>query len=550
MEFIEYNGDCDFSFCRHREYRLMTFYEAALHVLEAAGTPLHATEITKRALAEGLLSHVGRLPEVTMLARLSAMARRSRERRVLVSALDTFALTDWMIPEDPEALAATGASLANPEEDDPPYRPEERHPEPHPEFVRTVGRQSDRRRGRDEPATARQASPAEAAFGVLQEVPRPLSANEVLDRLGARERGDVDRKALFEALYADNQARIDSNRAPQFIALTVDGEVQLRISSGDAEQRSPAEIQEAFRLATGVVASLAEREPHHVAADEGGNDAELELFAQARFALRESRRGFARWLRRKVASLDAPTFDRVCVRLLHALKFREVKGARRGSDVRTFTARRRDGSLELRYAIQVTRGSHAVDRRQVADFRSHLEELGANIGLIISPQDARGDGRAEAVENGALILLWCGEGLGEKMLEAHLGVKVTNAELYEFDPIFFEVAAKDADELRARRDERMRPRGADGAVTAGQSIGAAALPRQRNSDSLVPAEQRKRRRGRRRRRGGRGPGGDATGHGVLPAPQESGAAATPIAEAQAAVEVRDESSRDPDPTPT
>jgi hypothetical protein len=37
----------------------MTFYEAALRVLEEAGAPLHYLEITKRSLDKGLFSHIG-----------------------------------------------------------------------------------------------------------------------------------------------------------------------------------------------------------------------------------------------------------------------------------------------------------------------------------------------------------------------------------------------------------------------------------------------------------------------------------------------------------
>src|SRR6185369_17152094 len=59
----------------------MTFYEAALRVLEAAGQPLSSVEITERSIAQGLLSHVGKTPEQTMLSRLSAMARRARDRQ-------------------------------------------------------------------------------------------------------------------------------------------------------------------------------------------------------------------------------------------------------------------------------------------------------------------------------------------------------------------------------------------------------------------------------------------------------------------------------------
>src|SRR3954470_10931077 len=107
----------------------MTFYEAALRILESEGRPLHFSEITEKSIAQNLLSHIGKTPEQTMLSRLAAMARRTRERRVIVTAKDTFALAEWAIPEDPAALAVTGLPEVNPEESLVPLRPVERHPE-------------------------------------------------------------------------------------------------------------------------------------------------------------------------------------------------------------------------------------------------------------------------------------------------------------------------------------------------------------------------------------------------------------------------------------
>ena len=119
----------------------MTFYEAALRILESEGRPLHFLEITEKSIAQNLLSHIGKTPEQTMLSRLAAMARRTRDRRVIVTAKDTFALVDWSIPEDAEALAQTGVTEPHPEESLPP-RPSS---------------SSSRRRLRSEPRPARRA---------------------------------------------------------------------------------------------------------------------------------------------------------------------------------------------------------------------------------------------------------------------------------------------------------------------------------------------------------------------------------------------------------
>jgi hypothetical protein len=55
-------------------------------------------------LASGLAAGLaGLLP-----ARLAAQAKRSRERKLVITARDTFALADWMLTEDADALAVTG----------------------------------------------------------------------------------------------------------------------------------------------------------------------------------------------------------------------------------------------------------------------------------------------------------------------------------------------------------------------------------------------------------------------------------------------------------
>jgi hypothetical protein len=48
----------------------MTYLDAALQVLEAAGRPMTAREITDEALRRGLIAPAGRTPEATMSAAL------------------------------------------------------------------------------------------------------------------------------------------------------------------------------------------------------------------------------------------------------------------------------------------------------------------------------------------------------------------------------------------------------------------------------------------------------------------------------------------------
>ncbi len=74
----------------------MTFTEAAAHVLRLVGKPLHYKEITDVAIEKNLLSHVGKSPDVTMGARLAAIAQKDEKDCDLVRIKPgVFALRDW-----------------------------------------------------------------------------------------------------------------------------------------------------------------------------------------------------------------------------------------------------------------------------------------------------------------------------------------------------------------------------------------------------------------------------------------------------------------------
>ncbi|HEY1907758.1 MAG TPA: HTH domain-containing protein [Myxococcaceae bacterium] len=434
----------------------MTFYEAALRVLEAAGQPLTSVEITERSIAQGLLSHVGKTPEQTMLSRLAAMARRARDRRVTVTGPDTFALTDWSLPEDAPALEAMSAPYEHPEEGLPPLRPVERHPEPRGDNVRGVGRQERRRRQEEEERGKKRRYPpvSEVAFELLGEADAPLALSEVL-RL-ARERqltsDELQPEALLTHLAEENQRRIDAGRRPTF-ALDATGALML-----EHDDLPVADVQSAFARALDLPFTDGRIAFRHAApsaapealADDG-------LVHAAKSAVKEARRATARALRSHLASLEQGTLEKACVKMLHALHFREIKVAKRGNHGQLLTARRKDGSLELRWAIRIHRGNGPVDRRAVQDCRKDLHHQSAHTSLLIATGDLRSDARTEAL-NGAPVHVWVGEGLAEKFLESHSGVRVVSLELFELDPAFFEEAARGAEESRRRREERHRER--------------------------------------------------------------------------------------------
>ena len=493
----------------------MTFYEAALRVLEAAGQPLTSIEITERSIAQGLLSHVGKTPEQTMLSRLAAMARRARDRRVTVTGPSTFALTEWGLGEDAAALEAMSQPFEHPEEALPPLRPAERHPEPHGENVRGAGRTERRRRHEEveERGRRRRFPPvAEVVFELLGEASGPIAPSEVL-RL-ARERqlasDELQPEALLTTLAEENQRRIDAGRRPHF---ALDPTGALLIERDDAPV---AEVQAAFArvldlpLEGGRVAFPQAALP----------EVDDTVVHAAKTTVKEARRAMARLLRGQLAALEPRTLEKACVRMLHALGYREVRVAKRTNQGPLFTARRKDGSLELRYAIRVARGTGAIDRRMVQDCRRDAGHQSAQVGMLLATGELRGDARSEALSGGALVLVWSGDGLAEKFLEARTGVRVTQLELFELDRSFFEDVSRDAEEARHRREERRREREAAAPATSDDTAeeaegshaeegeegeaGAAEEASAGSPDAPGDAAAGERRRRRRRRRGRRG----------------------------------------------
>ena len=98
-------------------------------------------------------------------------------RKVIVTAKDTFALTEWSLPEDPVALEQTGLPEEHEEDQLPPLRPVERHPE--------VALFEDDRVG-----------VGFKSIHVRSRIPAPLAGREVplaalIEALGAPDRGEI-----------------------------------------------------------------------------------------------------------------------------------------------------------------------------------------------------------------------------------------------------------------------------------------------------------------------------------------------------------------------
>src|SRR5258707_14650247 len=441
----------------------MTFYEAALRVLEAAGRPMHIQEITEQSIAQNLLSHVGKTPDQTMLSRLAAMARRTRDRRVIVTAKDTFALIDWALPENLEALEQTGVAPVNEEDAMPPLRPAERHPEPRSESVRAGGRGAERKRHRcddEELSVVRQRRfppLAETVFDVLSEAAQPLRVDEVMRRLRSEAlgRGNLNRDKLLRTLAEDNQRRLDAGRRAQFCLLPERDALGLEASEGPGTVVS-SDVQRPFADKLGVTMEggrvvFARAAP--------GPDEIADAVSTVRAAAKDGRRAVARALRRKLSELDFGTFERSVVRCLKALGFHEIRVVKRSREGPLLTTRRRDGSAELRYTVRLLKGQTPVDQRAVQELRRDSGRYGAQLTLLASAADLRGEARSEAQGTAGLpVVLSCGAGLADRFLDAKTAVSTIQVELFEINDRFFSNAQLEAEEAQRRREERTRER--------------------------------------------------------------------------------------------
>ncbi|MHB1844776.1 MAG: HTH domain-containing protein [Deltaproteobacteria bacterium] len=358
----------------------MTFHEAGLAILERAGRPLSAQEITSQAVSDGLLSHVGQIPEQTMLQRLVALAHRTRNRRVAVVAPGQFALTDWGLAEDQQALEQLGAP-ETPDEG-PPRRGKERHPAIL--APRGGGRDRDgkRRRKRLPPL-------AEVAFEILSDAKGALPPEEILER--ARERElvgeELSLESLTRALADENRRRSEAGRRPAF-AFSDAGAVE--IVEGPAEPQVDPRRQPSPRpVAQGL----------------------------------DSKRNAARQIRRRLAELDPASLERVVVGLLEKGGYRDCRTVKRGSgrEGALLVASRRLGLLDVRFAIRLCPQGD-VRREDVQELRRDLVAQAAHAGIAIGAGDATRDARTEATAVGQpLVTLLCADALAEELVMRQVG---------------------------------------------------------------------------------------------------------------------------------
>src|SRR5262249_47784256 len=82
----------------------------------------------------------------------------------------------------------------------------------------------------------------------------------------------------------------------------------------------------------------------------------------------------------------------------------------------------------------------------------------SQLALLASPGELRGEAKSEAQNAGAPVLLWCGDALAEKFLDARVAIHATQFEVFEIDDAFFSAVRAEADDARRRREERLKER--------------------------------------------------------------------------------------------
>jgi len=422
----------------------MTFFEAALHILEKEGKPLSFKYIAERAVTDKLLSHVGKDPEATMYWRLAAMAKRKGDRKIVATEPGTFGLLDWGVLEDAHALEVN--PLPQPDETEPPLRPRERHPIPRGDNVRMSGRGERRKHHEDREKKRKQPVLAELAFEILSPHQGPMAAVDLAAALRETEKvaEDLGAEALLHALREDNRRREQHNRRPLFV-LGEGGEVGID-RAGAPREGVPVELEAALAQSLGM--QLESPQPPRA------GPGLTRILQQAR----EHQKNIGRVLRRRVGDLELGALELCGIALLEGHGFRDVRATKRSREGLVLTGRRREGLLDVRYAARVIKGSREVQKTDVADLRRELVNHNAHVGLVLCAGDVSREARSEALGGGALMLLWCGEALAEKLAEKKVGAHAVTVELPDVDDGFWKRVREQGELDDRRRDERRRER--------------------------------------------------------------------------------------------
>ncbi len=395
---------------------VMTFYEAALDILNKEGKPLHYEDITRRALEEGLLSHVGRVPGDIMLARLLAMAKRDDGRNIAVVEPGVFGLAEWGIEQHEEALKATEPDRPQAEES---LRSNERTP-------LTL---AERRAVKEAERAGRfESEDKEARARAKRRRRRPKRGETTADALASIINeiggGPIDLIYVVEAL--PRQPSLPSD-------MPSDIEGLRGLAKADNDLRKAEKMHPRFQLEDDritllpdVPAEEKEAEPEEVAKTDGTLVVPRpDAYSSVGSSLLVALRGLT------PEKLEAALLE---LAARHSLTDAKVaKRSAKGSPL--FTGMVRPGSSQIRVAVRMLLSGRDIRADDVDEVRTDLENYGATAGLVLSLGKVTRGARSRAEDMSQKpVLLFDGERLAVAFARAGLGVRVRLEETVEVFP--------------------------------------------------------------------------------------------------------------------
>lgn len=474
----------------------MTFYEAAVAVLREAGRPLHYKKIAEIAVREGLLSHVGKTPEITMGARLAQELRKPADETVLVSERPgIFSLRENVDPDearetirlheasgsadddeddaddddDDEATTSGDDSSIDDDEDDSDDEDndeddadddddDEGSSDDDSNGDEQGGRRRRRRRrgrrggrgrredetagdndssGRDATPPGRPAEPEGPAQRRRAETPPRRGSGPAPSPRedGLRAAGDFARAVV--TILREEKRDVLSLRQ-------LSGALNRR-GFGAAGKLSPAIVRRSLEDANqrrsrhGWPPLFVETRPDHWAIAAASGEALADSYA-ALERWQESHRAVLRdALCQRLQALDGAGLAAVVTLVLERLGHEDIlQHERVGREHTTVSATLRHGLTLSRIAVRLAIPNAAVSREDVMAFRGSLHVYGADDGAIISLAGFEDDARSEAVvPNLASISLLDVRDLAEQLVDCGVGVSAFRVDVSCVDDAFF-----------------------------------------------------------------------------------------------------------------
>ncbi len=484
----------------------MTFTEAAVEVLRAAGKPLHYKKITEIAIEKNLLSHVGKTPETTMSSRLATMVKKDRGDAPIIKVKPgVFALREGSEESAAEPVEATEL------ESEPPEAPSEE----------LLAEEEATTSSEDEPSAAAQGLPGADVFPEEDDDDELILANLDDDsregrkprKRRSRRRRDRDPDAAAAESKSERRSatRGRSRKAPEApatraaeagepVGRELSDAIETALRGRGREPKSLLQVAEGLiesgRLA-GTAALLA---PTLAAAIRGDNAKRRASGKRPRFregdgsvsllewdlpsdavnaerdavrAADRQRQSVYRALLKRLRSLPDGALLELLATWLNAVGVHSLRAVRADAGDFNLAGSLRRGPEETPLAISIYRGKQPVGKDAVVALRGGLHEFDhARMGWVITLGQVLEGAAAEGhAEGAAPCAVFDADALAASMEE--VGVAIQRASI--------PLAVLDVDLL--------------------DSLGAGAAPRSTSNDESSDGDSSKRRRGRRR--GGR-----------------------------------------------